>query len=286
MSDNLQETITETLKETTETSNVPKIETKEESTPKEETTAGETSTQEKEFVSGIDISDIPVADRPRIRELLSKKAGLLEKGYQTKFQEVAALKRELERLEERGINVDEARQAIDKMVYEKTKPSDTKRADRLLDQLIQQSPDQRSNLEQFRKLVHEESDKDVLQAKIDKIEKVLASITQTTTVNREREVSSALDKLAETYGDELVDKHRVEIMRQAIMYPQTSPKTLLFALAPDDVEKAISAKKPKPVTQEKRNAVSNQPSGITGMETLDESKLSMKDLLRSIGKKK
>ena len=78
--DTLREVIGETVSSPDKTSST---ETKE-SAPvgtSAETKSGEPA---KEYVSGIDLSDIPEQDRPRIKELFSKKAKLLEDGYQAK----------------------------------------------------------------------------------------------------------------------------------------------------------------------------------------------------------
>ncbi len=75
-----------------------------------EDTEGETKSGETpEYVSGIDISDIPEQDRPRIKELLSKKANLLEQGYQGKFKEIAEFKKAQDELVRAGLTTTEAR---------------------------------------------------------------------------------------------------------------------------------------------------------------------------------
>ena len=81
--ENLKDTLRQTTEETQATSASQKGETKKESSQKAETSSGETA---KEYVSGIDISDVPVEMRPQLREKLTEKASLLEKGYQGKFK--------------------------------------------------------------------------------------------------------------------------------------------------------------------------------------------------------
>ena len=73
----LRETIDSVVQETQETSRQKSNETEEgiSKGTSDETNTGETA--EKEYVNGIDITDIPVEERPRIKELLSKKAKLL-----------------------------------------------------------------------------------------------------------------------------------------------------------------------------------------------------------------
>ncbi len=155
----LQQTVAEAIGDTTET---PIAETTETTEGLSQETAGETQSGETPvYASGIDISDVPVEDRPRIEGLLSKKAKLLEKGYQPKFAEVAELKKAQEELRKSGLTVAEANQVLTEHLARKANPTplEQKKSLKVLDKLIENSPlEQRPALEQMRQIIQEETE--------------------------------------------------------------------------------------------------------------------------------
>ena len=72
-----------------------------------------------------------------------------------------------------------------------------------------------------------------------------------------------------------IDKHRKKILAFA-SNPQArgvSAENLLFMVAPpEELKKALSARKTPERVQEKKQAVSNQPSGVNAKENIDVSK--------------
>mgnify|MGYP001583588945 FL=1 len=147
----LKETLTEALSGNKDTTKVAEGETKQ-GISGEETEAETKSGETAEYVSGIDISDIPEQDRPRIKDLLSKKAKLLEDGYQGKFKEVAEFKNAQEELVKAGLTTAEARDVLIKHIEQKRNPqpattTEKKDALKTLDKLINEAPlEQRSAL--------------------------------------------------------------------------------------------------------------------------------------------
>lgn len=286
---NLRDTLAEVAAETQEPADTQGGETEEElSGGEEKTTSGEIS--EPEYVSGVDISGIPEAERAIARKVLQEKAGLLEKGYQGKFKDVADLKKMRDSLESLGITQDEAQKALMEYIYKKQNPTpaDSQKAQKLLDKLAQTvPPEQRENLRQFREIIAEETNAGELKKEIDNLKKTISILTQGAVSTRSEKLSSELEGLAATYGKELIEKARHAILREGVKYPTAPAKALLFAMFPDDVERALSAKKQKQITTEKANAISSAPSGLTSAEErIDVKTTSLKDLVMKLREKK
>lgn len=257
-----------------------------------ETKTGETA--EKEFVSGIDISDIPVQDRPRIREKLSEKAKLLERGYQPKFQEIAEYKKERERLSQMGLTIDEAATALNKYVEAKKNPvsatAEKKDALKTLDKLIASAPlEQQAALSQLRQIVKEETPVDLnevveLKRKVSQFEQFMNMNAQESTMRRQTELNNELDSLRDRYGDDFIEKYRTDVVSNGVSY-KGNARQLLHAIAPaDELEQAITAKvKPgKQITTEKANAITSSTPGLTSSSEQINIKQSYKNLLKDI----
>jgi hypothetical protein len=257
----------------------------------EETQSGETS----EFVSGIDIKDIPEQDRPRIKELLKKKADLLEKGYQPKFQEVAELKKSLEWLKSEGLSASEATEQLRKYAQQKKNPVTTtqekKEAVKTLDKLLETSPiEQRASLEQLRQIVLEEANTSELKKEIEGIKQALGIVSSSAQKSREKEISLELDTTySEKFGKDFIGKHRDRILSVALKFPNEPISKIIKIETPDDeYEQALLAKKignKKPLTEEKRNAISSKGEGVSLAKDTVNTKGSYKDMLLDLIKK-
>lgn len=288
MDKKLQETLGEVIGETQDTSKANSKETSEELSGKagEETRSGETT---PEYVSGIDISDVPEEVKPQIRDLLSKKAGLLEKGYQGKYQKVAQLDKVLEDLKNKDISFDEAQKAIDDLAYKKRNPqvSDKKEAKKVLDNMIDGAPtlEQKEALKNLRTMINEETNVTELREELKAVKQLLNGMVQTNLGSREIELNQELDKLSGVYGKNLVDKYRDAVVNAGLKYKDTA-KGILFKLVPaDELEETILSK--KKITEDKIKSSTSQGRGVTSsIENIDTKKASLKDVLKSaMGKK-
>jgi hypothetical protein len=232
-----------------------------------ETDAGGTP----EYVAGIDISDIPEQDRPRIKEKLEQKAKLLEKGYQPKFQKVAALEKTLDWLQSEGLTVQESEAQLRSYAQQKKNPAqvvgDKKDAVKTLDKLINESDyAQRPALEQMRTIILEETNYKQLQKKIDDIEAVLGNVNRSAVTSRQKEINTELDTtFTDKLGKYFVEKHRDLIVSTSLKYPNVPVSKIIKNETPDDeYEQALLARSrngKKPLTQEKFNAISSDGGG-------------------------
>ena len=286
----LQETLAEAIGGNNDTASSSANETEQGISGKgaaDETKSGETP----EYASGIDISDIPEQDRPRIKELLSKKAKLIEDGYVSKFQKVAQLDKIQKDLEKLGVTTEEAGDVLMKHIESKRNPpTSTEKKDALktLDKLLSEAPyEQRSALEQMRKIIQEETGVSELKDKVDKMEKLLGIYQQSAMEQREKQVTTELTAFTEKYGKELVDKYADVIKEKAVQHPNLSIAQIFRYEVPDEEkEQAILLKGKKPLTEDKKKAITNTSSGVTSAtEKVDVKKSSYADiLLKGLGK--
>jgi len=280
----LNETVAEAMGGNKETAAAKATET-EQGISSEKETEGETQSGETpEYVSGIDISDIPEQDRPRIKELLSKKAGLLEKGYQDKFKEVAEYKKAQDDLVKAGLSLSEARDVLNRHIEQKRNPtpSEKKEALKTLDKLIGEAPiEQRGALEQMRTIIKEETGVSELSKKVEQMEKLLGIYQATAMDSRQKQVEADLSKFSEKYGKELVEKYRDVITERALQHP-TLPvnKIFQYEVPFEEIEQVILSKGKKPLTEDKKNAITSPASKITSAtEKIDIKKSSFQDIL-------
>ncbi len=263
----LKDTLMEVIGGNKDTAIAPEGETKEGISG--EGTEGETKSGETpEYVSGIDISDIPEQDRPRIKELLSKKANLLEQGYQGKFKEVAEFKKAQDELVRAGLTTVEARDVLMKHIEQKRNPTTTtekKDALKTLDKLIEQAPyEQRSALEQMRTIILEETGVSALNEKVNKMEKLLGVYQQSAYESKQKQITTDLGTLSEKYGKDLIEKYKEVITQRGLQNPNLSTtKIFSFEVPIEEIEQAILSKGKKPLTKEKKDAISSSGSGIT-----------------------
>ena len=280
----LNETVAEAMGGNKETAAAKATET-EQGISSEKETEGETqSGGTPEYVSGIDISDIPEQDRPRIKELLSKKAGLLEKGYLDKFKEVAEFKKAQDDLVKAGLSLSEARDVLNRHIEQKRNPtpSEKKEALKTLDKLIGEAPiEQRGALEQMRTIIKEETGVSELSKKVEQMEKLLGIYQATAMDSRQKQVEADLSKFSEKYGKELVEKYRDVITERALQHP-TLPvnKIFQYEVPFEEIEQVILSKGKKPLTEDKKNAITSPASKITSaVEKIDIKKSSFQDIL-------
>ena len=243
-----------------------------------------------EYVAGVDISDIPEQDRPRIKAKLEEKLKLLDKGFQPKFQEVATLKKSLEWLASKGLTPEKAEKILlDSLVQGDTKQlmGDKKEAVKTLDKLISESPyEQKEALQNMRKIILEETNADKLVKKIDELEKTVQYLSGKDINFGRQSVNNDLKALEEKFGKDMMDKYRDIVLAEWEKYPQTKAKDILKYVVPDDeYEQALLSKVNRQA--EKLNAVTNNGSGVTSSTaSLNVRKTSLKDLLTSVVKEK
>jgi len=261
-----------------------------------ETKAGETA----DYVSGIDISDIPEQDRPRIKELLEKKAKLLEDGYQPKFQEVAQLKKAQEDLVKMGLSVDEAYGVLDKHVKQRNNPQVTtekkKEAVKVLDKLLERAADydndgkptgQRQSLEQMRQIILEETNVGELKKEIGDLKTLVKELSGDNVNTKQTKANQFIDELSSTYPKELVEKYRANMVDAHLRYRIPLKRMLQSVVPLDELEQAILKRGKKPLTQAKKEAISSNPSGVTSpTEQIDVKSKSWKDTISTLLKAK
>lgn len=255
--------------------------------------AGETSSGEthREFVRGIDISDIPEQDRPRIKEKLEAKLKLADQGIQKEFQKVAEFKKAQDDLEKLGLSVQEAHDVLLRHAEQKKNPAQTtaqkKEVIKTLDKLIESAPsDQQAALSQMRQIILEETDISSIRSELAEIKQFVLGARQEQFSSREKQLRSELDGLREKFGDDLVNKHAEDVVKHGLQYKDANARRLFNAIVdPDELDNAILNQKAKttgkPVTQEKLKAISSPGSGVSGtIEDVDVRKVSLKDLIR------
>lgn len=253
-----------------------------------ETNTGETA--EKEYVEGVDISDIPVEQRPQIKAKLEEKAKLLKKGYDVKFQEISKFKKAQEELIGLGLTVDEAQDVLLKHIEQKKNPNKTteqkKEVSRMLDKLMESAPaEQRQSLEQLRTIVLEETNVGKLQADIDELKKVVGHYQSRDLSLGREQVNKDLDGvLTDKFGSEFISKYRDNILSEWEKHPNIKTKDILKYVADDEeYEQALIAKGRKTLTPEKKNAISSSRSGVSGtLENVDIKKETTKSLIQKL----
>jgi len=228
----VQDTLREVVGETVSSPKTAPVTEPKEAAPTGTSTETKAGEPVKEYVSGIDLSDIPEQDRPRFKELFSKKAKLLEDGYQAKFKGVAALAKAQQDMEAMGLQVDEARDVLTKhLESKKAKASgvevkvDTKAKNlRTLDRLIENAADtdQKAALQQMRTIVEEETGIKEIKEKLELFDKFYKASTTELSNKRYSQLDSEIKVLEEQYGAELVGKYREDILKHGMQskYPE------------------------------------------------------------------
>ena len=288
---NLSETIASAVKETQDTSTQETTETKKELAQQD--TTGETNTGETpEYVSGIDISKYPERERPLVRKVLEDKAGLLEKGYHSKFEEVAKFKKAQDELVKLGLDVDEARDVLVKHIEQKRNPTQTtqqkKEAVKKLDKLIENAPDeQKQPLEQMRQIILEETEVVELKKQVQDLHTLVKELSGDAVISKRSKVEQYAETLTPKYGKELIDKYRDNFVDAHINYKIPLEKLIQSVIPLEELEQAILSKGRKPLTQEKKEAISSTNSGVTSTsEKIDIKSKDLKGLILDVVSKK
>ena len=288
----LRETLGEVVGETNASNEAAKLdETKEgnSNSQTDETKAGETPV----YVSGVDISDVPVEIRPQVEKALKEKSGLLEKGYKDKFQEVATFKKAQQELIDAGLGVDEAKTVLREYISKKNGTvSEKKEAKRLLDTLIESSgPESRESLRQLRTISREEGIAELLEktgySNLEDLAKDLKGLKQVqsdyinnVTVQKTAEVNAYLNKVSPTYGKEMIDKYKDNLLDAHIRYNIPIDRLLQSVVPLEELMQSVSRKSTR--KEDKVSAVSNPSSGVTASDAIDVKKTPLKGILKSI----
>ncbi len=131
--------------------------------------------------------------------------------------------------------------------------------------MIGEAPyEQRSALEQMRTIILEETGVSALSEKVNKMEKLLGVYQQSAFDSKQKQIETDLTTLSEKYGKDLIEKYRDVITQRGLQNPNLSTtKIFSFEVPIEEIEQAILSKGKKPLTKEKKEAISSSGSGIT-----------------------
>ena len=249
--------------------------------------AGETPV----YVSGVDISDVPVELRPQVEKYLKVKADLVDKGAQEKYREIAVFKKAQQELIDAGLGVDEAKTVLSDYLTKK-KGSTSEKSKRTLDTLIDNSPPEtKESLRQLRTISREEGMAELLEktgySSLDDLGKDLKDFKQSrsefvnSATNQKRDAVSTYLKTAESeIGKELVNKYKDSFVDAHLRYGIPIDRLITSVIPYDELKQALTR---KPMSnKEKANAITNTGGGVTGSETIDVKKTSMKGILSQV----
>lgn len=256
----------------------------------------------REFISGVDVTDIPDnMTKAEFKDFLAKKGKLLEDGYTPKFKEIAEYKKERDEFVKLGITTQKAREII----LESLKSNDTKKEvkqelKREIDMLKEEAPDleTRKGVERLERIIMELSKSSPeykeLKARLDQAEKALGYVQSKTITSRVDSLNEALNKLSgEKFDKDFIEKYRDKIIEEGKKYPDADVRKIIQVISdPDDYNDAIlkTVKKEsseKSRLKEKLNASDSTSSGVTGSEKqVDIKNTSLKNVLRQVFTKK
>mgnify|MGYP003403217924 FL=1 len=228
----------------------------------------ETNAGEPIYESGIDISDIPEQERTRLVPLLKKKAKLLEDGYQKKFSEVASFKKAQDDLIKSGLSVEEARNVLSEYIEKKRNPAtDTEKKkdavhtlNKLMDGADYATKEQ---LQTLRQIILEETSADELRKEISELKRLVSEMAGETTETKRQRVNEHMNVLKEKYGNELIEKYADNFYDAHIRVGIPMPRLLQSIIPIEEIEQAILSKQRKPLTKEKKDAISSPASDVS-----------------------
>ena len=292
-----EDKVNQTLREVIGDSVSNQTQKKSEDSNSSQTTSGE----KREFVSGIDVSDIPEnMTKAEVKELLAKKGKLLEDGYQGKFKEVAEYKKERDALLAQGVSITKAKEIIQEAISKSdTKSEAKKEIRREIDSLKDEAPDleTKRGVERLERVIKELSvDSPAYQElkdRLDKAEKALGYVTNKTIQSRVESLNETLNKLSgEKFDNEFIEKYRSQVIEEGKKFPDASVAKILQVISdPDDYDAALLKTKTKESSEknrikEKINANDSASSGVVGSDKqIDIKKVSLKGLLRQVMQK-
>ena len=258
------------------------------------------SGDKREFVAGIDVSDIPDnMTKAEFKEFLAKKGKLLEDGYVPKFKEVAEYKKERDAMLAFGLTTQEAGKIIREHIAarDNKNKSDVKQDLKSeIDQLKEEAPDleTRKGVERLERIIKQLSKESPefkeLKERLDKAEKALGYVQNKTITSRVESLNKDLDELSgERFDKDFIEKYREKVITIGKQYPDASVRELIKAAATsDDYDEALLKTKKKEESKERNikekiNANDSASSGVTGKgKELDVKKTSMKELLSHV----
>lgn len=241
------------------------------------------SGEKREFIAGIDVSDIPDnMTKSEFKELFGKKAKLLDDGYVPKFKEVAEFKKERDAIVSLGVSPQEAARIIREAVENKkneTKGEVKKEIRRELKALEDEAPDMetRRGVERLGKVILQEVDESPtvkeLRERLDKAEKALGYVQNKTVQSRVDSLTEALDDLkGKKFDPDFIEKHREKVIENGKLYLDASVHKILQVIAdPEEYDEALLKTKKKEESKErnikeKLNANDSASSGVTGSD--------------------
>ena len=253
------------------------------------------SGEKREFISGIDVSDLPDnLTKSELKELLAKKGKLIEDGYQGKFKEIAEYKKERDALLAQGVSIKDAARIIqDAIKKTDTKTEAKTEIKREIDSLKEEAPDAetRKGVERLEKVIKELAPDSPafkeLKKDIDEIKKSLNYVANKTIASRVDNLNESLDKLSgEKFDKDFIEKYREKIIEEGKKFPDAPINKIIQVITdPDDYDAALLRTKKKEETKErsvkeKINANDSASSGVTGSDKQpDVKKVSVKGLL-------
>lgn len=260
------------------------------------------SGRKPEFISGIDVSDLPDnLTKTELKELLAKKGKLIEEGYQVKFKEVAEYKKERDALLAQGVSIKDASRIIQEAVMNnKTKAEAKTEIKREIDSLKDEAPDAetRKGVERLERVIRETTPdspafKQAME-RLDKIEKALGYVQNKTILSRVESLNKSLDDFSGSKFDkDFIEKYREQAIEEGKKFPDAPLSKILQVISdPDDYDSALLKTKKKEENKESRikekiNANDSSSSGVTGSEKqFDVKNNSWKNTLRHVLTKK
>lgn len=254
-----------------------------------------------DFVSGIDVSDLPDnLTKTELKELLAKKGKLIEDGYQVKFKEVAEYKKERDALLAQGVSIKDAAKIIREAVANSDTKSEAKREiKREIDSLKDEAPDTetRKGVERLERVIKELSTDSPaykeLKKDLDEVKKALGYVQNKNIASRVESLNQSLDKLSgDKFDSKFIEKYRELIVEEGKKFLDAPINKIIQVISdPEDYDSALLRTKTKEINKENRmkekiNANDSASSGVTGTDKkIDVKNVSLKGLLRQVMQK-
>lgn len=231
------------------------------------------------LLADIDLSDVPEEHREVIKNKLAEKVKFYDAGFRSKSEMLANDKKELESQKRQVENLVQLRDEIQgnpTLEKEITRVINQARAGSLnlsqsstdkqikkIDKLLESAPDAdtRETLRQLKDIIEEsipgeDSINKIVEKALAPYKDVISNIQKSNQIGQAERVDSVLDKMSDSFGKELVTKHREKIKETALKLNSSERdiKRLLYHFAEDDeIEDAVlNRAKQKKEMEEKR----------------------------------